>query len=135
MKNLNKLVNHDMKQLNNWLSANKISLNVEKTELVIFKSPRKVLFDEIKIKLTRERLYSSNSVKYLGVRIDKFLHWHDQVNNIAVKLNRANALLFKIRNYVNMKTLSNIYYTILFGGKILIQLIDSLFFRRKHYVS
>ena len=30
VKNLNKLVNHDMKQLNNWLSANKISLNVEK---------------------------------------------------------------------------------------------------------
>ena len=31
VKNLNKLVNHDMKQLNNWLSANKISHNVEKT--------------------------------------------------------------------------------------------------------
>ena len=74
VKNLNKLVNHDMKQLNNWLSANKISLNVEKTELVIFKSPRKVLSDEIKIKLTGKRLYPSNSVKYLGVRIDKFLH-------------------------------------------------------------
>ena len=54
MKNLNKLVNHDMKQLNNWLSANKISLNVEKTELVIFKSPRKVLSDEIKIKLNKK---------------------------------------------------------------------------------
>ena len=103
-----------MKQLNNWLSANKISLkvNVEKTELVIFKYPRKVLSDEIKIKLTGKRLYPSNSVKYLGVRIDKFLHRHDQVNNIAVKLNRANALLFKIRNYVNMKTLRNIYYAI-----------------------
>ena len=112
MKNLNKLVDHDMKQLNNWLSANKTSLNVEKTELVIFKSPKRVLSDEIKIKLTRKRLYPSNSVKYLGVRIDKFLHWHDQVNNIAVKLNRANALLLKIRNYVNMKTLRNIYYAI-----------------------
>ena len=27
VKNLNKLVNYDMKQLNNWLSANKILLN------------------------------------------------------------------------------------------------------------
>ena len=77
VKNLNKLVNHGMKQLNNWLSANKISLHVEKTGLVIFQSPRKVLSDEIKIKLTENRLYPSNSVKYLGVRIDKFLHWHD----------------------------------------------------------
>ena len=41
VKNLNKLVNHDMKHLNNRLSANKISLNVEKTELVILKTPRK----------------------------------------------------------------------------------------------
>ena len=97
-----------MKQLNNWLSANKISFNVEKTELVIFKSPRKVLSDEIKIKITGKRLYPSRSVKYLGVRIDKFLHCHDQVNNIAMKHKRANGLLFKIRNYVNMKTLRNI---------------------------
>ena len=47
VKNLNKLVNNDMKQLNNWFSANKISLNVEKTELIIFKSSRKVPSDEI----------------------------------------------------------------------------------------
>ena len=57
VKNLNKLVNHDMmKQLNNRLSVNKISLEVEKTELVIFKSPRKALSDEIKIKLTGQIL-------------------------------------------------------------------------------
>ena len=72
VKNLNKLVNRDIKQFNNWLRTNKISLIVEKTELVIFKSPRKVLSDEIKIKLTGQRLYSSNSVKYLGKSIDKF---------------------------------------------------------------
>ena len=92
-----------MKDLSKWLSANKISLNVEKTELVIFKSPRKVLLDGIKIKLSGKRLYPSNSVKYLGIKLEKFLHWHDQVNSISVKLNRANALLLKIRNYVLFK--------------------------------
>ena len=102
VKNLNKLVNRDMKHLNNWLSAN-ISLNMEITELVIFKSPRKVLPDEIKIKLSGKILYPSNSLKYLGVRIDR--HWHDQVNSTGVKTNRANALLLKIRNYVNNLTL------------------------------
>ena len=40
------------------------------------------------------------------------MYWHDQVNSIAVKLNRASALLLKIRNYVNMKTLRNIYFAI-----------------------
>ena len=115
LKNLNKLVNHDMKHLNNWLSANKISLNVEKTELVIFKFPRKLLLDKIKIKLSGKRLYPckiSWQILTLIDNIDRFLHWHDQVNSVAVKLNRANALLLKIRNYVNMKTLRNIYFAI-----------------------
>ena len=101
-----------MKHLNNWLSPNKISFNVEKTGLVIFKSPRKVLQDEIKIKLSGKTLYPSNSIKYRSVKIDRFLHWHDQVNSIAVELNRAHALLIKIRNYVKMKTLRNIYFAI-----------------------
>ena len=61
VKYLNNLVNHDMKLFNNWLSANEISVDVEITELVIFKSPRIVLYDEIKIKLTGKRLYSLNS--------------------------------------------------------------------------
>ena len=46
------------------------------------------------------------------MKIDRFLHWHDQVNSIAVKLNSANVLLLKIRNYVNVKTLRNIYFAI-----------------------
>ena len=86
VKNVNKLVNRDVKHLNNWLSTNKISLNVEKTELVILKFPRKVLPDEIKIKLSGKRLYASNSMKYLGVKIDRFLHWYVQVNSIIVNL-------------------------------------------------
>ena len=69
--------------------------------------------DEMKVKLSRKRLYPSKSIKYLGIKIDRFLHWHDQVNSIAVKLNRANALLLlKIGNYVKMKTLRNIYFAI-----------------------
>ena len=94
------------------MNGNKISLNVEKAELVIFKSPRNVLPVEIKIKLSGERLYPSNSIIYLGIRIDRFLHWHDQVNKIAAKLIRTNALLLKIRNYVKMKTLRNVYFAI-----------------------
>ena len=34
IKKLNKLVNADLKHLANWLHANKISLNVKKTEMV-----------------------------------------------------------------------------------------------------
>ena len=45
-----------MKNLTNWLNANKISINIKKTELVIFKHKNKKLECPIKIKLIRERL-------------------------------------------------------------------------------
>ena len=45
-------------------------MNVKKTELVIFKYQRKKLDSPIKVKLNRKRLYPSNSVNYLGIKID-----------------------------------------------------------------
>ena len=48
---LNKLVNLDMKNLATQLNANKISLNVQKTELLIFKNKNKLLEKPTKIKL------------------------------------------------------------------------------------
>ena len=58
-----------MKNLTNRLNANKISLNVKKTELVIFKHKKMKLECPLKIKLSRKRLYPSTSVKYLDVKI------------------------------------------------------------------
>ena len=105
---LNKYVNLDLKNLTYWLNANRISLNVKKTELVIFKHQRKKLDSPIKIKLSRKTLYPSMSVKYLGIKIDENLNWKQHIHDIVIKLNRANALLFTIRHYVNKHILRTI---------------------------
>ena len=109
---LNKYVNLDLKNLTYWLNANRISLNVKKTELVIFKHQRKKLDSPIKNKLNRKRLYPSKSVKYLFIKIDENLNWKQHIHDIALKLNRANSLLFTIRNYVNKHILRTIYFAI-----------------------
>ena len=57
-------------------------------------------------------IYSTESVKYLGVNIDTNLSWQHHVNDLSIKLNRANALLFKIRKYVSPKILRSIYFAI-----------------------
>ena len=101
-----------MKNVTDWLNANKIFLNVQKTELVIFKYQRKKLDSEVNIKLNRERLYPSDSVKYLGIRTDKSLNWKHHFSDFVITLNVANALLFKIRNFVNVNRLKTIYCAI-----------------------
>ena len=112
IKKLNKLVNADLKHLVNWLNANKISLNVKKTEMVIFKSKQKKLEDDLQRKLCGKRLYPTEIAKYLGVKIDTNLTWQHHVNDLSIKLNRTNALVFKIRKYVSPKILRAIYFAI-----------------------
>ena len=51
IKKMNKLVNADLKHLVHLLNANKISLNVKKSEMVIFKSKQKKFKGYLKIKL------------------------------------------------------------------------------------
>ena len=85
---------------------------MKKSQLVIFKHQRKKLDSPIKIKLSRKRLYPSKSVKYLRIKIDEHLNWKQHIHDIAIKLNRANALLSIIRNYVNKHTLRTIYFAI-----------------------
>ena len=49
IEKLDKLVNANLKHLVNWLNANKISFNVTKTEMVIFKSKQKKSEGDLKL--------------------------------------------------------------------------------------
>ena len=89
----------------------KFHLMSKKPELVIFKSKWKQ-FVEIKLKLSRKRLFPTDCVKYLGVKIDGNLSWKSHIDYLSVKLNRANALSFYISNPVNSSILRTIHFTI-----------------------
>ena len=112
VKSLCNRINADLKILTNWLSANKISLNAKKTEFIVFRPQSKSLNSNPFIKLMGNRIYPSKSVKYLGVHLDEHLNWKTHVSSIASKLQRANGVLSKIRHYVPLKSLVNIYHGI-----------------------
>ena len=105
-------VNADLRYLTSWLNANKISLNVGKTEFVIFRSKSKTLNTLPFLKLNGKRLYPSSSVKYLGVHLDEHLDWKTHIDSIAIKLKRANGALSKLRHYIPLKSLINIYHAL-----------------------
>ena len=91
----------------------------------------------MKIQLYGKRIYPTDSGRYLGVKIDSKLNWKSHVNAIATKLNRANALLHKVRDFVNVNILKSIYYALFeltmlasFGDKILAQSTVSTFSKK-----
>ena len=53
----------------------------------------------MKIKLNGKKLYPTDSVRYLGVKIDIKLNWKSHVNVTVTKLNRANAMFHKVKDF------------------------------------
>ena len=98
VKTVNKKINHDLKILSNWIDPNEIFLNLSKTELFMFNPPCKQPDYELKVKLNGEKLYQRDPVKYLGIHINKSLTYKHHIDNVAIKLSKANAMLSKIRS-------------------------------------
>ena len=112
IKVLCKKVNYDLKGITDWLNANRISLNVNKTEFIIFRSARRSLDCEINIKMNGKRLFSSPYIRYLGILLDEHLSWTPHVMELTKKLNRSNSMLSKIRHYVDRDTIRSLYFTL-----------------------
>ena len=109
-KTLKKQVNYDLFNLHKWLTANKISLNEGKTELIYFRKsgPPPVL----NIKLHGKTLKPSKFVKYLGVYVDEYLNGEVHCRETVKKLNRGKGMLAKARHFVPFSDLKNIYHAI-----------------------
>ena len=105
-------VNRDLRSLQTWLKANKISLNAGKTEFLIFRHCRKPLPFIPFLKIGGKKIFQSSHIKYLGILIDLHLNWKAHTTSLSAKLARANGILSKLRHYVPTKTLVNIYFAL-----------------------
>lgn len=65
-----------------------MSLNMSKTKLIVFKPNIKHMGFDIKINLNGKRLYPTDSMKYLGVKINNKLNWKTYIDDITVRLIR-----------------------------------------------
>ena len=92
-----KRINKDLFNLSDWLKASKLSPNVKKAELVIFRSRKLKIDNSFKFKLDGKRLVPTKSVKYLGVLLDEHLNnWNEQISQVKMKLNCAIGTLSKL---------------------------------------
>ncbi len=89
----------------------KLSLNEDKTELIIFRSKQHMDY-KINIKPNDILLQPTASVKYLGLYLDNHLSWTVHINHLSKKLSRANGILSKLRHNAPRNICTQVYYAI-----------------------
>ena len=92
----------------------KLSINVKKTKLMIFRPRQKTLPINRQIIKENNVLEQVDNPKFLEVYIDQHLTWKTHVNFIAAKISKSVALLYKAKYYLPSKSLLTLYYALVY---------------------
>ena len=131
-------VNDELKNVSQWIYANKLSLNIEKTKYMFFSNsldrlPGNVIFDTTPLE-------EVSSIKFLGVCVDNKLSWKCHINNICKVIARNIGIMNRLKYYLPSSALITLYsslvlpylnYGILAWGNTYSTLLDKLFLLQK----
>ena len=76
-------MNEELQMFDVWMKRNKLSVNIKKTNYVIFKSSMKKIAHNFLFCYGNEILKQENTTKFLGVYIDQHLTWEDHISHIC----------------------------------------------------
>ena len=104
--------NSELVNIVNWLNANRLSLNIDKTNFMIFRPKNK---DDANpgIIINGTRINQVHKAKFLGVFIDDKLNWSDHIKYVTQKISKGIGIIVKARKYFNKETLNNLYNTMI----------------------
>ena len=107
-------MNIDLQFLQNWLIANRLTLNVLKREFMLVGSRQRVatLTQELDLSINGISLKRVNSSKCLGVEIDEFLTWDAHISSVSKKVSSGIGVIKKIKPFVPSSNLISVYQSI-----------------------
>ena len=85
INHLEQIINTELDNIILWLKANKLSLNIKKTQFVLFSGFKKTK-PSINLNIEGESISETVKSKFLGVTIDNKLSWKDHIAYISGKL-------------------------------------------------
>ena len=80
---LSNTMNQELKNITTWLSTNKLSLNVNKTHFMIFKTKNRTFSQRMSITIDGQQIEQVKYTKFLGLFIDEELSWKYHINHVT----------------------------------------------------
>ena len=112
--NLETDLNIELEKVSQWLYANKLSLNIDKTNFVVFHSPQRRIMHNMNLRISNTSIKSDTRVKYLGLILDSNLNWKAYIHEESKTISRGIGVLSKLRYYVKKNILKQLYYSLIY---------------------
>ena len=102
----------ELLRVGEWLYANRLSLNIDKTSYMIVTNRK---FDEKELALSGKIIQKTNSIKFLGVTIDDRLSFNEHVRDLVKRISMSTGLLYRVSTLVPLKVKLNAYYALIYS--------------------
>ena len=104
--------NLELKKLQNWCNANKLQINPKKSAFILIPPKLNNLNPEIKLSYGDSTITGLDSIKYLGVSLDKKLDFKIHIENMVSKFSNSIGILSKLRDVLPPSTLHLLYFSL-----------------------
>ena len=101
-------IEEDLKIVSDWLRSNKLTLNLDKTVLMLFPKSNKPVTCQLNI--DDVHIVETYSTKFLGVWIDKKLKWETHFTKLVIKLKQGISMLRKGKHFLDTASLRILYF-------------------------
>ena len=105
----NELLNIDV-----WLSCNKLSVNIKKTNYITFSPSQRKLNHSFSLSFGGQPLIQSDVTKFLGVCLDEHLTCKYHIDLVCKQIAKSIGILSRTRFYLSCKTKLPLYYTLIY---------------------
>ena len=105
------IINTELMKVSNWFKLNKLSLNIEKTNYIIFGRKRK-LPENFRILIDNIEISNVDVTKFLGVTIDSNLTWKSHLNRVSNVIARNIGVINKLKSVFPFHILFTLYNTL-----------------------
>ena len=104
----------ELNSLTDWFAANKLSLNVSKTNYMLFTNQDTNHIQLPNVVLSGQQIVETSSAKFLGIYIDNKLKWDIHINHIKRKLSSSAFAINKAKHILSRKYLTILYYSMVY---------------------
>lgn len=108
-------INQELNRIQTWLSANKLSLNTNKTKYMIFHSVNypEVNLPKLNLQIKGQPIEKVKNFDFLGLTISDTLRWQAHASKIANKISKSVGIMSRLKFFLLKDTLKMIYNSLI----------------------
>lgn len=110
---LSEKTNAVLSKISHWFKLNKLSLNIKKTNYILFRTKNKIIKEIPDIKINGHTLDQVKKTKFLGVIINETLTWKDHIDYIKQKVAKSSGIIYRLSRTMPHNVLISLYNTLI----------------------